>query len=91
MEYGHERAVADGVNVDYQVYVIRTEITERGSTVQRGYQVGKRNRQTRAKRWEPLQEDLTLAMLLYNEAILAHPQAGKLMGVGPRNIINQWC
>ena len=30
MEYGHERAVADGVNVDYQVYVIRTEITDAG-------------------------------------------------------------
>ena len=36
MEYGHERAVADGVNVDYQVYVIRTDITEHGSIVQRG-------------------------------------------------------
>ena len=28
MEYGHEQAVADGVNVDYDVYRIRTEITE---------------------------------------------------------------
>src|SRR5438270_738745 len=59
MEYGHERAVADGVNVDYQVYQIRTAITERGSTVERGYQVGKRNRQTREKRWQQLDADLT--------------------------------
>ena len=35
MEYGHERAVADGVNVDYQVYVVRTDITAHGRTVQR--------------------------------------------------------
>jgi len=28
MEYGHEQAVADGVNVDYDVYRIRTRITE---------------------------------------------------------------
>ncbi len=28
MEYGHEQAVADGVNVDFDVYRIRTEITE---------------------------------------------------------------
>ena len=31
MEYTHEQAVADGVNVDFDVYRIRTEITEQGS------------------------------------------------------------
>ena len=31
MEYAHEHAVADGVNVDYDVYRIRTEITEQGA------------------------------------------------------------
>ena len=30
MEYAHEQAVADGVNVDFDVYRIRTEITEQG-------------------------------------------------------------
>ena len=30
MEYSHERAVADGVNVGYEVYRIKTEITEQG-------------------------------------------------------------
>lgn len=30
MEYGHEAAVADGVNVDFEVYRIRTRITEKG-------------------------------------------------------------
>ena len=33
MEYDHERAVADGVNVDFEVYRIRTEITEQGATI----------------------------------------------------------
>ncbi|HHH28833.1 MAG TPA: DEAD/DEAH box helicase, partial [Polyangiaceae bacterium] len=33
MEYDHERAVADGVNVDFEVYNIRTKITEGGSTI----------------------------------------------------------
>ena len=37
MEYGHEQAVADGVNVDYDVYRIETEITEGGSKVEAGY------------------------------------------------------
>ena len=30
MEYNHERAVADGVNVGYEVYRIKTEVTEQG-------------------------------------------------------------
>ena len=30
MEYNHERAVADGVNVGYEVYRIKTEISEPG-------------------------------------------------------------
>ena len=30
MEYTHEQAVADGVNVDFDVYRIRTQITEQG-------------------------------------------------------------
>ena len=31
MEYNHERAVADGVNVGYDVYRINTEITDRAA------------------------------------------------------------
>ena len=34
MEYDHERAVADGINVDFEVYNIRTKITESGSTIE---------------------------------------------------------
>jgi type I restriction enzyme R subunit len=59
MEYGHEQAVADGVNVNYDVYRIKTEITEGGSRVEAGYYVDKRDRETRAVRWERLDEDLT--------------------------------
>ena len=33
MEYGHAQAVADRVNVDFDVFRIRTEITESGGTV----------------------------------------------------------
>ena len=58
MEYGHEQAVADGVNVDYDVYRIRTEITEGGAKVEAGYYVDKRDRATRAVRWEQLDEEL---------------------------------
>jgi type I restriction enzyme R subunit len=54
MEYPHERAVADGVNCDYEVYRIRTSITAAGSTIEAapGTMVGYRDRQTRKMRWE---------------------------------------
>jgi len=59
MEYGHDRAVADGVNVDYQVFRINTAISERGSTIEPYSFIGKRERRTRAMRWEQIDEDLT--------------------------------
>ena len=61
MEYDHERAVADGVNVDFEIYKIRTRITEGGSTVEAGpdTMLGFRNRRTRALRWQSAEEDLT--------------------------------
>ena len=58
MEYNHEQAVADGVNVDFDTYRIRTDITEQGSTVEAGYAVDRRNRQTRKLRQEWIDEDL---------------------------------
>ena len=58
MEYSHERAVADGVNVGYDVYRIQTKITEEGSTVKAGYYIDKRNKLTRQIRWEQLDDDL---------------------------------
>src|SRR5439155_12538608 len=57
MEYPHEQAVADGVNVNYDVYRIRTAITQAGSKVEAGYYVEKRERETRKTRWEQLDDD----------------------------------
>lgn len=59
MEYNHERAVADDVNVGYEVYRIRTDITEKGSKVEAGFYVGKRNKRTRETIWEQFDEDFT--------------------------------
>jgi type I restriction enzyme R subunit len=61
MEYDHARAVADGVNVDFEVYNIRTKITQQGSTVEAhpDTMLGYRDRQTRALRWESPDEDLS--------------------------------
>ena len=56
-EYGHNQAVADGVNVGNEIYLIDTEVTRQGSKLTEGQQVEKRERQTRKKRWETQDED----------------------------------
>jgi len=57
-EYSHERAVADKVNVGYEVYTIETEISQQGATVESGFYIDKRDKLTREKTWEQLDEDL---------------------------------
>ena len=57
-EYGHEEAVADGVNVGYDVYTIETEITKKGANITAQEYVDKRDRLTREKRWTQLDEDV---------------------------------
>jgi type I restriction enzyme R subunit len=74
MEYTRQRAVADGINVDGTVYRIRTRITEQGSTIQHGYVVEKRDRLTRAQRWQQLDEDLTYAPNQLDGEVVAESQ-----------------
>jgi type I restriction enzyme, R subunit len=62
MQYGHDEAVTDGVNVDFDVYRIRTRITEQGATIfagGTGVYVDKRHKLTRRERLEFLNQDLT--------------------------------
>lgn len=58
-EYDHEKAVADGVNVGNEIYVIETEKTKQGGTLTAKQQIEKRERLTRKKRWEIQDEDAT--------------------------------
>ena len=57
-EYPHEDAVIDNVNVGFDVFLIETEITKNGATILR-QSIEKRNKLTRAKRWEMLEVDET--------------------------------
>ena len=74
MEYNHERAVADGVNVGYEVYRIKTDITEQGSKVDAGYYIDKRDRLTRKTRWEQLDDDLEYDSKLLDRGVVAPDQ-----------------
>jgi type I restriction enzyme R subunit len=61
MEYGHPQAVADGVNVNYDVYRIKTEVTEAGSRVEAGYWLQVLDKPTRARRDWQLDDDFEYA------------------------------
>ncbi len=57
-EYGHAEAVADRVNVDFDVFRIRTEITEGGGTVPAGFVTEFRDRLTRSQRLERIDAEV---------------------------------
>ena len=56
-DYSHEKAVADGVNVGNEIYVIETQITQQGAQISAQQQVERREKLTRKKRWEQQDED----------------------------------
>lgn len=74
MEYLHDRAVADGVNVGYDVYRIKTEITEQGSKVEAGYFVDVRDKHTRRQRWEQLDDDFEYSPETLDRSVVAPDQ-----------------
>lgn len=56
-DYSHEKAVADGVNVGNEIFVIETQITKAGAQLTAQQQVERREKLTRKKRWEQQDED----------------------------------
>lgn len=56
-DYSHEKAVADGVNVGNEIYVIETQVSKLGATITAKQQVERREKLTRKKRWEMQDED----------------------------------
>ena len=75
MEYTHEEAVADKVNVDSDIYRIRTQITEEGSSVEAGQHIDRRNRKAKTTRWaEELDEDLTYTASQLDRDVVAEDQ-----------------
>jgi type I restriction enzyme R subunit len=79
MEYNHDQAVADGVNVNYDVYRIRTAITQAGSFIDAGFFVDRRDRETREVRWERLDEDLAYAPNQLDRDVVAVDQIRKVI------------
>jgi type I restriction enzyme R subunit len=57
-EYPYEQSVVDGVNVGFEVFRIKTKVTDQGGTVDASYVVPVRDRRTRSIRYKQLDADL---------------------------------
>jgi type I restriction enzyme R subunit len=73
-EYTYPQSVADGVNVDFDIYRIRTRISEQGSTIEAGTIVPTVDRRTRVQRLEALDEDLEYRAPQLDRAVTATDQ-----------------
>ena len=56
-EYSREQAIVDGVNVGEDIFLIETNVTKNGAHIMK-QQIECRDRQTRAKRWKQMDEDI---------------------------------
>jgi type I restriction enzyme R subunit len=78
-EYGHEDAVADGVNVGHDVYLIETEISQRGGEIKAKEFVDLRDRLTREQRWTQLDEDIEYSARQLDKDVVNPSQIRKII------------
>jgi len=69
-EYTHEKAVADKVNVGNEIYLIETEITQGGETLKAEQLVERRERETRARRWETQDDEQAYAATQLDRSVV---------------------
>ena len=73
-DYSYEQSVIDGINVDFLVYRIKTEISSGGSTVAEGETVKVRERATRKLSYRDLDDVLTYDAKKLDRAVVAPDQ-----------------
>jgi type I restriction enzyme R subunit len=75
-EYTHEKAVADGVNVGYDVYRIETQITKGGAKLKKepGNFIPHRDRRSKKKLYKELDDDLTYTANQLDRDVVAEDQ-----------------
>ncbi len=73
-QYPYEKSVADGVNVPFEIFRIRTQIGEYGGRVEKGYTLPVRDRHTRAQRYRLLDDDLVYSAGDLDRSVVARNQ-----------------
>jgi type I restriction enzyme R subunit len=78
-EYSHEMAVADGVNVGFNVFIIDTKITQQGATLWKGEYVELRERLSLKKRMELQDEDVEYSAKQLDKDVVNPSQIRKII------------
>lgn len=78
-EYPYEQSVVDGVNVGYEVFRIKTKVTEEGGEVDAGFHVPVRDRRTRAIRYRQLDEKLEYTNQELDRSVIVPNQIRKVL------------
>ncbi len=73
-EYTYAQSVVDNVNVDFDVYRIRTEVTDQGATIDAGATVPVKDKRTRVQRYQTLDDDLSYTPGQLDRAVTARSQ-----------------
>lgn len=73
-EYPYERSVADGVNVGYEVFRIKTDKSEKGGVIESGYTVPIMDKRTRAQKYKELDKDLEYKAKDLDKSVTARNQ-----------------
>ncbi len=82
MKYSHERAVVDGMNAGSDIFRIQTEITARGSRVEKGSSAKRMERRTRTRRWETLDDERVYSATQLDRSVTAPDQI--------RTVLAEW-
>ena len=86
MEYGHAQAVADGVNVNYDVYRIKTEVSEQGAKVDKGFWLETQDKATRFKTAWQLDDDFEYQPEELDRAVQTPDQIRTVV----RTLVERW-
>jgi len=91
-EYTHDEAVADGVNVPYEEYIISTNITKQGAAIEKEVKdengviikqvIEHRDKLTRKKKWRELEDDVEYKQTQLDKQVVNFSQI--------RNIIKEF-
>lgn len=88
-EYPYEQSVIDGVNVGFEVFRIKTDVTESGGTVSGKYHVPVRDRRTRAIRYKQLDEDLPFTKQDLDNAVTVPSQIRAVLRCFKENLFTK--
>lgn len=89
-DYGYEKAVIDGVLVPYNVFTIETKITKNGAAIAMGEMVDKRERLTRRKFWEAVDEDIEYSGKQLDKDIVNKSQIRTIIKAVKENLPNMF-